>query len=195
MKAFMNKFFTHKLFLDTLILLITSILFFSGHQLSAAVEVAFFQYINKDGKVMSFEKDGIFYHSAIKTKDGWLSSSVFGVHLYQSVNAVSSNLAAIITLPHLDDLSTSVYIKYLNLPFDRSFKWDDPNSTYCSKLVANLLNIDPLPMSNSTAKTDVGEVHFDDTVGISPDDLFRIINEKNSSSILTKWKCHSIFQL
>lgn len=181
------------MFISTKNILSIFLILFFVFQSQGAVEVAFFQYIDQNGKVLSFEENGIFFHTAIKTKDGWLSAGIFGVRLDKDIKDVSANLAVIIKNPNMKTITKTDYEKYLGLPFDREFKWNDQTSTYCSKLVANILGIEPQPLSNTSIKTDLGTIVFNDTVGISPDEIYKILSEDHDFSNQT-WKCHSIFQ-
>lgn len=173
------------------ILITVYLSFLASHISHADQEVAFFQYRDSNGNAISFEEDGQFFHSAIKTKEGWLHASVFGVQLVQDIKSIHYPLAVILKNKALPAPIKKQYTRYLNLPFDSEYTWETTKKTYCSKLIANILKIPALPMKQSAIITPYNTLKLKDTYGISPDDLFEILTKEMGFNI-QQWQCSAI---
>jgi hypothetical protein len=160
---------------------------------SAEIEIVFFQHRDTNGNILSPETNGRFYHSAIKTDKGWLQAAPYsGVIIEKNLNKMTSKIAVIIKNDKLPVLTVKDYGPYLEIPFDFEYRWENPNQTYCSKLIANLLNIQPLPIKNSKVFSQTNKITINDTIGLSPDDLYNILTTSGGFDI-QEWKCRAVF--
>ncbi len=180
-----------KFFLSHLELFLIMTIFIQSSKSFATVEVAFFQVKDEHGKIYSSEPGGQFYHSAVKTDMGWVE-----VHVYYGVHVATDNIyqrkefTLSLINNELPGITESQVKEWLGKPFDYTFNWSTQNSSYCSKLVANLLdpNILPLPFQSSEYVYPSGKrIKYSDTVGLSPDDLYKILlEEKNFKHFKTQ---------
>jgi hypothetical protein len=145
----------------------------------ATVTVAFFRFYDQAGQLIVLTPDGPFAHVAILTDVGWLHSSpANGVELLDNLEKIGEDYI-IIKNKELPDVKYEDIKKYLGLKYDRSFTWENSNSSYCSKLIANILNIQPKPMSFE-AKAWKGSVQSQKgKLGLSPNDIFYYFLNKN----------------
>jgi hypothetical protein len=65
----------------------------------------------------------------------------------------------------------------MGLPFDFKYSWDDPHSSFCAKLVANLLRIKPRPAHFAAPFWENRRHPAINSVSLSSDDLFAILPE------------------
>jgi hypothetical protein len=72
---------------------------------------------------------------------------------------------AMLENPAVPDPTLPQVAPLIGLPFDPTFTWGRTDSTYCSRFVAELLNIPPQPLEHGNP----GEL------GLSPDDLYRAL--------------------
>jgi hypothetical protein len=146
-------------------------------QAQVTAEVAFFEYRTKDGRLVSIEPDGQRYHVAIKTKQGWLHSHPFyGVVLEENIHKIGQLVSVLSSDILIDDRD---FEKEYGKKFSITDSWDDRTSTYCSKLVAQILNIKPSLMKNGKGW------------GLSPDDIYFELKHLNYSE---KKSCRMLFQ-
>lgn len=148
----------------------------------AAVRVAFFEARDRLGRLVQLEPNGRFYHVAISYRYGWVQSAPkVGVQQLNDIRPLVKLFgepAVVLRNENLPAIGWQKVKPYLRLPFDYQFRWDDPRSTYCSKLVANLLDIDPLPMQFDSPYWRRSRTSYKAGLGLSPDDLFRILQAK-----------------
>lgn len=169
------------------------ILFFAAAFLStsvyANVEVAFFEYRTSSGQVISVEPGGQFYHVAVRYQNsryrnsryqnGWLHAHPFyGVVLEPDIHKVGQLVSVLSLDQNLSDHQLEQIEKEIGKKFSMSDDWSDSTSTYCSKLVANILNIKPTLMKNGQGW------------GISPDDLYHELKAQHFSE---KKSCEKLF--
>jgi hypothetical protein len=160
----------------------------------AAVEVAFFEGYLQDGSLIQFEEGGRFYHVALKVDGGWLQAHpYFGVMIEPNINKVGHH---VVTLRNerIPDIREEQYKEYLGLKFTQDYdSWDDPNSTYCSKLLGKILEIEPLPFQNRKLESTLAKILGlkNKNSGLSPNDLFRILSEEREFNF-QQWKCSAL---
>jgi hypothetical protein len=179
-----------KLYLAAFSSYLFSILFLNVFVLNstsqASVRVAFFPNVvyQADGKTvnLSLEVGGQFYHVAISHQGKWLHSDVIqGVQLWSDVDMRRySSAPVILTHPGLEEPSADTVWRLVGTPFDPTYSWYRQGSTYCSKLVGQLLGVAPQPMGfRGSAFTSnrqiVGRSDWANRVGepgLSPDDIY-----------------------
>lgn len=151
--------------------------------------MAFFEYFSPQGELIQLEPGGRFFHVAILTEEGWLHSHPQkGVELVKDLDLISAR-RVILTNPQAQSLSRRDVRSYIGLPFDYSYNWEDPNSTYCSKLVGILLGIDPLPMDFSAEHWSRSGLSSTHQVGLSPDDIYKTLIQRGFS---VKRRCEEL---
>ncbi|MES2854501.1 MAG: hypothetical protein V4692_01505 [Bdellovibrionota bacterium] len=140
----------------------------------ALVEVAFFEVKLRDGSVLQLEKDGRFAHVAIKIENGWLHSHPRkGVEFNSTLEEIG-DAKEILSNESIADFSFTEIEHLVGLPYDYAFDWNDPLSSYCSKLVALLLGINPTPMKFEGPYWEKFKKHKAEGLpGVSPDGLYR----------------------
>lgn len=139
----------------------------------AEIRLAFFVYRDARGEVIQFEPGGRFGHVAVAVPGGWLHSYPYkGVSIEPSLETIGKEYE-LVTREDLPDLEAAEIEKVLGLPYDSNFVWDDPSSTYCSKLVGKLLGLDPEPMDFTTPYWEGREPLPQGELGLSPDDLYQ----------------------
>jgi hypothetical protein len=136
-----------------------------------AAQVAFLEVI-EDGKTVQLEPGGQFFHVAIRYKDKWLHAHTYhGVSLVESLDRYGDN-AVVLTNSNVPDPSDELVAKLLGRKFDFSFRWNDPESTYCTKLVAEILGVPPRPMTFAAPIWQTLPHGNSGELGLSPDELF-----------------------
>jgi hypothetical protein len=127
----------------------------------AKVQVAFFEYRTKDGQIYPIEIGGRLYHVAIQYKDKWLNAHPFyGVQLVDDVHQIGQ-LYSIIEIDR--EIPNGKFNAELGKKFSLDDPWKNSKTSYCSKLVAQILDISPTKMKSRKGW------------GISPDDLYGIL--------------------
>jgi hypothetical protein len=155
------------------------ILLFLGplSQFAAAVEVAFVE-AYKDGKMIQLEPGGRFYHVAIRVGDQWLHA-----HPHKGVDAVADlepygHKFYFLRHDLIPEPAREWMQARLGMPFDRTYSWDNPQATYCTRIIAEYLGIQPRTMSfngqhwlipENVAR---GELSSRGKQGLSPDELY-----------------------
>lgn len=128
--------------------LIFFILNFKPMLASAITTVYFFEHRNTDGSVDSFDKDGRFYHVALKYKNQILEAHpYYGVHLAKDINKVGQLAAVLISKTDIPDLDQKVQ-NQLGKKFNLYSPWGDKNTTQCSKLVGQIIGVSPVLFEN-----------------------------------------------
>ena len=172
----------------------TQILTISSLLLSStcfAVEVALIKVFKSDGSILQLEKNGLYAHSAIKVKKGWLHAHpTRGVEIVKNFNDMGFAKVEvdIFVSSKIKNVPSSFLKKYLGLPYDRTFSWTD-DSLYCSELVAKALKIKPTPMKFDSSIWNDNYTSSRGNLGLSPDDLVPLLKKRGFVAI----KCVDIF--
>lgn len=151
------------------------LLIFCAHVSIASVKVAFFRSYDRNGKLIQLEPGGQFSHVAISYENQWLHvHPVRGVELIESLSTLKDigEVGEVLVVKDRPDLQSSDIENLLGLPYDFRFAWDNPKATYCSKLVGQLLEIQPSPMSFETDYWKGREPLPHGELGLSPDDIY-----------------------
>ncbi len=82
-------------------------------------------------------------------------------------------IAAVLQIPI--DIQRADFEKYLGLPFDFNYSWDD-QALYCAELLAKLLHVTPEPMHFNHAVWPKSYWPLEGQLGMSPDKLFKILS-------------------
>lgn len=144
---------------------------------AAAVEVAFVE-AYKDGKMIQLEPGGRFYHVAIRVGHQWIHA-----HPHKGVDAVDDLELyghKFYYLHHdlIPEPSRQWAQARLGMPFDRTYSWDNPGATYCTRFIAEYLGIQPQAMRFDGGHWRVpenvarGELDSRGKQGLSPDELY-----------------------
>jgi len=147
-----------------------------ANSVQATLHVAFFKWVDTDGKLVQIEPDGKFGHVAIAYEDKWLHAHVFrGVELADSLEKIGI-VSEVLKLDIAAPLTAEEIEPLLGLPYDRLYLWQNPEGTYCSKLVGKLLGLTPKPMSFSTSYwKQFKKLPPKDEPGLSPDDVYEAL--------------------
>lgn len=139
----------------------------------ATVNVAFFRSYDQQGNIIQLEPNGEFFHVALQIEDGrWVHIHPGrGVEIVSQIDLIGSH-PVILANENWTSISIKKIEPFLGLPFDFTYRWETIDSSYCAKLVANLLAIDPMPTSFSTRFWLNGIHSYKPDVGLSPDDIF-----------------------
>lgn len=140
-----------------------------------AAEVAFIEFYKENGQLVQLEPGGRFMHVGIRIGDYWLHAHPHtGVELTSSLERFGHRIVRLANHEVPEPRREQIYY-WLGKGFDFSYRWNCTDATYCSRLVADLLDVSPLPMffeadhwRNVEGKP-IGEL------GVSPDDLFQIL--------------------
>lgn len=169
-------------------ILIFAALFYGPLALSR--EIAFFQWLDARGKVIQLEPGGNFAHVAIRFQDRWLHAHPQGgVQLTpQQDLGRFGRLVVIASNPKVPDPTLAQVYAELYKKFDKSFDWDNPVGTYCSKLVAQFLGMKPTPMDFAAPYWN-GHRPAHAGLGVSPDAVFRFILDEPGWSLHAQKDC------
>lgn len=172
--------------------LLLLILFFCSWS-HADVSVIFFQIQDGQDRVVQLEEGGDFFHVALQLEDGtWIHSHPKrGVEIITNPVLLSKNFV-ILTHPDWPSIRRDSVKKFLGLPFDFTYDWVDQKSTYCSKLVGELLDIKPLPMSFRSEHWKYSRTQVSNGMGLSPDDLYSILKNSGFLEITISGTCQSL---
>ncbi|MBO9665605.1 MAG: hypothetical protein J7501_02180 [Bdellovibrio sp.] len=158
---------------------------------NASVKVAFFEARDANGKIVTMEKGGRFIHVAISVGNKWMHAHPYwGVQLVDSLKKIGDP-AVILTDESVADLNESQVQKYLRQKYDSSFSWEDHDKTYCSKLIANILQISPSPMQFTGTVWQFQNRARAQGVGVSPDDVFNELKSRGYHSWMNR--CEQVF--
>jgi hypothetical protein len=158
----------------------------------ARVSVAFFELRDQAGKLIQLEPGGRFGHVAIEVDGGWLHADIYRgsewVSSWKKMGWIDTDKNHVVVLSDdgLEDIHFVRIQSLVGLPYDPGFRWDDLSSTYCSKLIAQILDVPPSPMDFSAEywkdKRDlpVGQP------GVSPDGLYRELKRRGFQTYLLK---------
>lgn len=141
---------------------------------AGATEIVFFQGRHLDGSIHQLEPGGSFFHAAIRVGNQWLHAYPGrGVEMINNLATISDGVF-VLQNPGGPELKMSDIEGWLGLPFDFSYRWANPNATYCARLIADILNIPPQTMKFAAPiwANQVHPQHIAGELGLSPDDLF-----------------------
>lgn len=156
--------------------LMVALLWLAGH--ASAAEVAFIESYDLNGKRIQLEPNGQFMHVAIRVGDYWLHAHpASGVELIPTLERYGHRIIRLIN-EDVPEPSPELFFHWLGKGFDHAFTWEDPERTYCSRLVANMLGIAPLPMQFAAERWQVVQQKRIGSLGLSPDDLYSILLDK-----------------
>ena len=144
------------------------------------------------GQLIQFEPNGRFGHCAIRAGRYWLHAHPrVDVQLTDDLSSFGENPEVWVN-PHLPDPTTEQVQYYLELRFNHDLKWthDDDGTTYCSRLVGELIGLKPEPayfmgpaFRHSRVVPSFGEV------GLSPDDLRAAMQRLGFTRVPTRVGC------
>lgn len=145
-----------------------------------AAEVAFLEVRDQTGALVQLEPAGRFAHVAIRVRAHWLHAHpATGVELSDDLEHFGK-VSLILTNSGLPDPDLELAQRLVGRPYDPGYEWNSEKHFYCSKLVAKLLGVSPMPM-RFDAQIWSGRVPpaLSGQMGLSPDDLFRILLKTN----------------
>lgn len=150
-----------------------------GEFAEATIDVAFFRFRDARGQLVQLEPGGEFAHIAIRVGSRWLHARPYaGVELVDDLRTIGSDWVVLVD-DRAKQIAQSDIQKYLGLSYDSTFDWSDPDSSYCSKLVANILAIEPTAaLFEAEHWRKRGIPTKADAVGISPDEIFHILRSR-----------------
>ncbi len=139
----------------------------------AKVEVAFLEVRKWDGTLLQLEPNGRYAHVAIRVEGQWLQAHPQrGVELTNNFADIGK-IAAILVNTEAPNILRKDIQKFVGLPYDHKFNWADTHTSYCSKLVGQILGIPPRPMIFEGPAW-AGQIDLPEGApGLSPDGLFR----------------------
>lgn len=143
---------------------------------NAAIEVAFIEVRDRNGKLVQLEPDGRFAHIAISYHGKWLHSHPYrGVELVDEKELLKiGSIGETTVVSSTKDLDSTLVSALIGRPYDREFSWTN-ESYYCSELVAKLLDIPPEPMDFSSPIWPKEYQKLNGQLGSSPDDIYRAL--------------------
>lgn len=159
--------------------LILLLVFFS-FVVHAEVKVAFLEIKRPDGRLLQLETNGRFSHVAISYHGKWLHSDpTSGVTILSTKELERiGTVKEILVLEEVGELSSEKVNSLVGKPYDRNFNWKDETSFYCSELVAKILGVQPEPMAFASPLWPAKYKVLRGSLGLSPDDLHRILKKK-----------------
>jgi hypothetical protein len=165
------------------------LLLFLSQVCGATVSVAFFRMYTPTDQVIQLEPGGQFFHVAIQLADGkWVHSHPYkGVEIVSRLDMIGVP-TVVLTKEQWPSVSEEQVKPYLGLPFDFTYNWTDAHSSYCAKLIGNLLHLEPLAMSFAGEYWQ-GREHLQSGVGLSPDDIYAILKAMGFSETAQVVSC------
>lgn len=155
-------------------ILLISFLFAFAQLAYAKVEVAFLILKDASGNIVQFEEGGRYGHVAVSYNGQWLHAHpVRGVELTNDLSDIGWT-SVILESEQYNEPTEEYVNQNLGKAFSYLKSWEDSQYTYCAKLLAGPLSVDPLPMNFVTKmwenRTDLprGEK------GLSADDLYQV---------------------
>ena len=136
-----------------------------------SAQVVFIE-VDQNGQRIELEPGGRFFHVAIRYGEHWLQAHPHGgVSLVKDIKPYGHRFTYL-NNPAVPDPAREYVQRWLGKPFDFTYRWDNPEGNYCTRLVAESLGIPPQPMNFSAA---IWERHFvrpQGEPGLSPDKLY-----------------------
>ncbi len=155
----------------------------------ARIHLVFLSAKNQFGQPAMLEPNGRFSHVAFEIEGGFLH-----VHPQRGVEVTKDlsdlgDITETLLIEAYPDLQSHHYANFLGQPYDRSYRWDSQDSTYCSKLIGQILGIPPGQMEFSSG-------HWRDqkglprgSLGLSPDDIYRFLTKAQLPPLETSTAC------
>jgi hypothetical protein len=151
-----------------------------------AADVAFLEAHDQNGKILELEPGGRFFHVAIRVGDQWLHAHPKGgVRLVSDLSPYGDAMT-ILRDNSVADPQLARFMSWLGKPFDFAFSWSNSQATYCTRLVAELLDVPPQTMHYSSETWKMHAFRNDGAPGLSPDDLYRALWRRGYRPV--KWK-------
>ena len=126
---------------------------------------------HQNGQVVQLEPDGQFFHVAIRYRGKWLHAHPHaGVELVDSVLPYGDGFM-VMRHDGVPEPDAAAVAAWLGKSFDRTFRWDSTEATYCTRLVAELLGIPPRPMQFTSPMWEKFVGVSRGGLGLSPDEL------------------------
>lgn len=155
----------------------------------AQVHVAFFEQYNPQKQLIRLEPNGRFFHIAISYEGGWLHAHPFhGVVAVSDVKQIGRP-AVVLSNAWMPALTIEQIRPFVGLSYDPRFRWEDQKSSYCSKLVGQLLGLKPRPMHFEA-------IHWarlfktQGELGLSPDDVYEeLLTEQKFEAAVAPLDC------
>ena len=146
----------------------------------ATTRVAFFEAYDHTGAVIRLLPESKYFHVAIQIEDVWYHTDQDeGVTVLESFSDLGPQFQLKSILVNHDLYLQKSEIKpYLKMPFDLYYDWHDPNTTYCSKLIAKLLKVKPSLNLFKSSYWALAHGIKKGKEGISPDELYKKLLEK-----------------
>jgi len=143
-----------------------------------AADVAFLEVHGNDGKPIQLEPGGRFVHVAIRHGRRWLHAhSHRGVELIDNLTDYGDDIV-ILQNPRIPDPPFQAFDSWVGKPFDFKYIWNNPLATYCTRLVAELLRVEPSVMTFDASAWKLHRYRAVGELGLSPDDLFEVLLER-----------------
>ncbi|HRK03217.1 MAG TPA: hypothetical protein PLH57_11180, partial [Oligoflexia bacterium] len=167
-----------------LVFLFFAVAFTTTIPAEAVVRVAFLTKKNAEGHLLRLHPTGHgFYHVAVSYKGRWLHAHPNGgVQISKSLRRFGQ-IAAVLEHRKLREPSTRFVRKIRGLPYDPAFRWNEPESFYCSKLLAKHFRLPPTPMTFHGSHwgeyfRQLGLPKPINEVGLSPDEVYDLLIER-----------------
>ncbi len=141
---------------------------------TAGTQIAFLEVYDSKGKLVQYEPDSRFGHTALMIPgQGWLQAYPGeGVRVISWEELQKRGKVAVV-LDLSIDLQAEDWQPLLGRPFDFQYNWSDED-LYCSELIAKLLRIPPEPMQFNRKVWPPSYWPLEGQPGMSPDKLHRL---------------------
>lgn len=148
------------------------------------VRVAFIEQIDSKGRTHNpLEPGGTFFHLAIQIETGeWLQSHPkHGTILTRGLDTELGYVTQILENYELPLISYNEIKDLVGQPFDKTFGFKDTKSSYCSKVVALILNVPPKKRMGFQSHVWTNSDHVNKgQKGWSPDYVFNYLLQETS---------------
>ena len=142
-----------------------------------SAQVVFIE-VDQNGRRIELEPGGRFFHVAIRYGKYWLQAHPHGgVTLVKDIKPYGDRFTYL-SDPSVPEPNADYVLRWLGKPFDYTYRWDNSEANYCTRLVAEALGVSPQPMDFSAA---IWERHFvrpQGEPGLSPDKLYSALLER-----------------
>lgn len=158
------------------------LIFIISSESFATVRVAFLEAVNRNGLPVQLSPGEQFYHVAIEVDGLWYDSLPKRQVIGRAKLQIPSGTFLSLVVEHADIVIPKERVRrFVGWEFDFSYSWTKSGKTYCSRLVANILGVEPSPMlfmgphwrMSNVSKSQAGKL------GISPDELLGALKEMN----------------
>lgn len=135
------------------------------------------------GRPVEYEQGGRFHHVALRFGDSFFHAHpVRGAEWTMDFSDLGTILAEL-EVPKSQSVLRSDVNKWEGLSYDPRFRWEDNDTTYCSKLIAQIFDIAPSPMSFSGRHWQNKRHLPRGALGLSPDDVYAALIAKGFSPV------------